>query len=156
MFTTPNARLRAALAAAAALLVRGAAAPTSAASPDGIGISFVQDENGADAVQLSFNPDRFVGAVPNPFAWIAFGGGMNRCIGAPFANMEMDVTLRILLREFRFVPTDAPAERRRNRGITIAPRRGGRAVVYRRSARASSTAEPVSMAEHGNGRSGKR
>ena len=40
----------------------------------------------------SFNPDRFVGAsAPKPFAWIPFGGGVNRCIGAALANMEMDV-----------------------------------------------------------------
>ena len=45
---------------------------------------------------------------PNPFAWIAFGGGMNRCIGAAFATMEMDVALRTLLREFRFAPTEVP------------------------------------------------
>ena len=43
----------------------------------------------------SFNPDRFVGVgAPKPFAWIPFGGGVNRCIGAALANMEMDVTLR--------------------------------------------------------------
>ena len=97
----------------------------------------------------SFNPDRFVSVPPNPFAWIAFGGGMNRCIGAAFANMEMDVTLRTLLREFRFEPTDAPGERRHIRGVTIAPGRGGRAVVYRRTADASSDADSVSVADHG-------
>ena len=75
---------------------------------------------------------------------------MNRCIGAAFANMEMDVTLRILLREFRFAPTDAPGERRHNRGVTIAPGRGGRAVVYRRTANASSDADSVSVADHGS------
>ena len=68
----------------------------------------------------SFNPDRFVGAPPNPFAWIPFGGGMMRCIGASFATMEMDVALRTILREFRFEPTDAPGERRHSRGVAIA------------------------------------
>ena len=38
----------------------------------------------------SFNPDRFLGAGPKPAAWIPFGGGVNRCVGAGFANMEMD------------------------------------------------------------------
>jgi cytochrome P450 len=104
----------------------------------------------------SFNPDRFVGAVPNPFAWVAFGGGMNRCIGAAFANMEMDVTLRTLLREFRFAPTDAPGEPRHNRGVTIAPGRGGRAVVYRRTAHMSSDGVSVSVADHDNSRLGNR
>jgi cytochrome P450 len=82
----------------------------------------------------SFNPDRFVGANPPPFKWIPYGGGVNRCVGAAFANMEMDVALRTLLREFRFAPTDAPDEGPHYRGVAIAPARGGRAVVYRRTA----------------------
>ncbi len=97
----------------------------------------------------SFNPDRFVGAsAPKPFAWIPFGGGVNRCIGAALANMEMDVTLRTLLRELRFAPTDAPGERRHWRGVATAPGRGGRAVVYRRTAKVSSYADSASVADH--------
>jgi hypothetical protein len=98
----------------------------------------------------SFNPDRFVGAVRKPVAWIPFGGGVNRCVGAAFANMEMDVALRILLRELRFAPTDAPGERRRWRGVATVPARGARAVVYRRTAEASSGAESASVANHGS------
>ena len=60
------------------------------------------EENFSDAD--SFNPDRFVGSNPKAFRWIPFGGGVNRCIGAGFANMEMDIALRTLLREFRFEP----------------------------------------------------
>jgi cytochrome P450 len=68
---------------------------------------------------------------------------VNRCVGAAFANMEMDATLRILLRELRFAPTDAPAERRHSRGVATAPARGGRAVVYRRTAEASRNIDSV-------------
>ncbi len=100
---------------------------------------------------MSFNPDRFVGTTPNPFAWIPFGGGMNRCIGAAFATMEMDVTLRTMLRELRFEPTDAPDESRFTRGVTIAPGRGGRAVVYRRKPDVSGRAGSASVADRGNG-----
>jgi cytochrome P450 len=105
------------------------------------------EENFPDAA--SFNPDRFVGGGPNPFTWIAYGGGMHRCIGAAFANMEMDVTLRTLLREFRFAPTDAPDERRHNRGVATAPRQGARAVVYRRTGNAPSDADYVSATDQG-------
>ena len=62
------------------------------------------------------------------------GGGIRRCIGAAFANMEMKVTLRTLMREFEFGTTYAAGERRHSRGVATAPRRGGRAVVYRRRA----------------------
>jgi cytochrome P450 len=113
----------------------------------GIRLAHGSEESFSDAAL--FNPDRFVGAVPKPFAWIPFGGGVNRCVGAAFANMEMDVTLRTLLRELRFRPTDARGERRRWRGGATAPARGARAVVYRRTAEASSDSDSASVvADH--------
>lgn len=60
----------------------------------------------------SFDPGRFLGTTGKPVAWIPLGGGFQRCIGATFANMAMDVTLCTLLREFRFAPTDAPGHGR--------------------------------------------
>jgi hypothetical protein len=63
--------------------------------------------------------------------------------------MEVDVALRTLLREFRFAPTDAPGERPQNRGASIAPARGARAVVYRRAAAASGDRVSVAVADHG-------
>jgi cytochrome P450 len=82
-------------------------------------LAHAAEESFADAT--SFNPDRFIGAKKNPFAWIPFGGGVNRCIGAAFANMETDVALRTMLRELRFEPTDARAERPHWRGVAFAP-----------------------------------
>jgi cytochrome P450 len=58
---------------------------------------------------------------------------MRRCLGYGFANMEMNVVLRTMLREVRLVPTDAPGERLRNRGVTFAPRGGGRVIIHRRA-----------------------
>jgi hypothetical protein len=82
-----------------------------------LSIRLVHESDDSFPDAASFNPDRFVGGVPKPMAWIPFGGGVNRCVGAAFANTEVDVTLRILLRELRFAPTDAPDERRRWRGV---------------------------------------
>lgn len=84
-----------------------------------------------------FNPDRFINNPPDNYAWIPYGGGVRRCIGAAFANMEMNVTLRTLLRDFEFGTTYAPGERLHSRGIATAPAGGGRAVVYRRHATTS-------------------
>lgn len=96
----------------------------------------------------AFNPDRFLGRNPDTHTWIPYGGGIRRCIGAAFANMEMNVTLRTLLREFEFGTTYSAGERRHSRGIVTAPARGGRAVVYRRKDRspmnAPSNAQRVS------------
>ena len=86
-----------------------------------------------------FNPDRFLGTNPDTHTWIPYGGGIRRCIGAAFANMEMNVTLRTLLREFEFGTTYAAGERIHSRGVATAPARGGRAVVYRRKAGSKST-----------------
>ncbi len=95
----------------------------------------------------AFDPDRYHGVAPDTYAWLPFGGGVHRCIGAAFANMEMHITLRTLLREFEFGTTDARGERHHSRGVADAPARGGRAVVYRRTPRSGPVsahpAEPV-------------
>jgi cytochrome P450 len=82
-----------------------------------------------------FDPDRFVGDRPDTYAWVPFGGGVRRCIGASFAHLEMSVVLRTLLRDFRLEPTNAANERWHSRGVAYAPATGGRAIVHRRSAR---------------------
>jgi cytochrome P450 len=79
-----------------------------------------------------FDPDRFVGRRPDPFAWVPFGGGRRRCPGAAFAHMEMDVVLRVMLERLELEPTDAPGEGWAFRGVTFAPSRGGRLVAWRR------------------------
>ncbi|HET6736392.1 cytochrome P450 [Mycobacterium sp.] len=77
----------------------------------------------------AFNPDRFVGNPPESVAWLAYGAGVRRCVGAVFANLHQNVTLRVLLRELEIATTDAPGEGRRYRGITPEPRRGGLLVM---------------------------
>ena len=79
-----------------------------------------------------FDPDRFVGDRPNVFAWIPFGGGTRRCVGAAFANMEMDVVLRTVLRHFTIETTAEPDEKWHSRGVAFTPKRGGRVTVRRR------------------------
>jgi cytochrome P450 family 138 len=79
-----------------------------------------------------FEPQRFIGNKPSAFAWIPFGGGTRRCVGAAFANMEMDVVLRTVLRSFTIETTAAPGEQWYCRGVAYAPKDGGRIVVRRR------------------------
>ncbi|HEX3361472.1 MAG TPA: cytochrome P450, partial [Solirubrobacterales bacterium] len=48
---------------------------------------------------FAFRPERFLEAAPETYAWIPFGGGVRRCLGAAFAEFEMRIALReILLR----------------------------------------------------------
>ncbi|CAJ1510266.1 cytochrome P450 [[Mycobacterium] burgundiense] len=79
-----------------------------------------------------FDPDRFVGERPNVMAWIPYGGGTRRCVGAAFANMEMDVVLRTVLRHFTIATTDRPGEKWHSRGVAFTPKKGGRITVLRR------------------------
>ena len=79
-----------------------------------------------------FNPERFLGVKPDTYAWLPFGGGRRRCVGAAFAHLEMDVVLRVLIERLELVPTRERGERWRFRGVAFAPSRGGRARVRRR------------------------
>jgi cytochrome P450 len=92
-----------------------------------------------------FWPDRFLERSPDTYTWIPFGGGTRRCVGAAFAQMEMNVVLRTLLRQFDLEPTDAPDEKWKARGIAFAPAREGRAVV-RRAARGTAVTGGVGLA----------
>jgi cytochrome P450 len=96
---------------------------------------------------LRFDGERYLETKPATYAWIPFGGGMRRCIGAAFAQLEMDVVLRTLLRQFELQPTDAAAERWSFRGVAYAPAKGGVAVVRRRAEPlGASASQPVEEA----------
>ncbi len=80
-----------------------------------------------------FDPCRYHGTKPPASAWMAFGGGARRCLGADFAVAEMDIVLRTVLQRFRIL-TDATADEKSHfRGIAHTPKRGGRVVVVRRT-----------------------
>jgi cytochrome P450 len=85
-----------------------------------------------------FRPERFLGQSPDTFAWIPFGGGIRRCIGAAFAQLEMRLILRTVLAELMpELPGLGPRPRWRRgepvrrRAVTLVPLEGAR-VVWRR------------------------
>jgi cytochrome P450 len=86
-----------------------------------------------------FRPERFLGASPETFSWIPFGGGIRRCIGASFALMEMKLILRTMLGELEpHVDSGRRwrgGERIRRRAITLVPWRGASVVWERRPER---------------------
>lgn len=49
-----------------------------------------------------FDPDRWHGPEPSPFAYVPFGGGARRCIGEEFALAEIATVLRALVARWRF------------------------------------------------------
>ncbi|KUH65367.1 cytochrome P450 [Mycolicibacterium novocastrense] len=95
-------------------------------------ISLMHDRAAEFPEPERFDPQRFLDERPPTFAFIPFGGGTRRCVGAVFANVEMDVVLRTILRHFVLDTTAAPAEKTHSRGVAYTPKDGGRIVVHRR------------------------
>jgi cytochrome P450 len=77
----------------------------------------------------TFRPDRFLDGVPEPYTWVPFGGGVRRCIGAAFAQLEMKVVISAILARVQLRAPRAKAEKARFRGVTVLPSRGGEAIV---------------------------
>jgi cytochrome P450 len=80
----------------------------------------------------AFRPERFLDGAPPSFAWLPFGGGVRRCIGAAFAELEMRVVLDEVLSRFELGPASRRPERVARRNVTFSPRHGTRVVVRRR------------------------
>ncbi|QNI08901.1 cytochrome P450 [Mycobacterium kubicae] len=76
-----------------------------------------------------FRPERFLGTRPQTYAWVPFGGGIKRCLGAAFSMRELVTVLHVLLREGDFAAVDDKPERIVRRSIMLAPRHGTR-VTY--------------------------
>jgi cytochrome P450 len=73
-----------------------------------------------------FRPERFLGARPETYAWVPFGGGVKRCLGAAFSMRELITVLHVLLREGEFSAVDQKPEKIVRRSIMLAPRYGTR------------------------------
>jgi cytochrome P450 len=78
-----------------------------------------------------FRPERFLQERAESYAWLPFGGGIRRCIGAALAHAEMAEVLRVAisaveLRALRERPDPVVL-----RGITLAPKHGVEVMVER-------------------------
>jgi len=71
-----------------------------------------------------FRPERFLDAKVDNYAWIPFGGGIRRCIGAAFAEYEMRLILREFVERAELRSVDGKPEPVRVRNITLAPAKG--------------------------------
>ncbi|HVW47806.1 MAG TPA: cytochrome P450 [Solirubrobacterales bacterium] len=78
---------------------------------------------------FAFRPERFLEAAPETYAWIPFGGGVRRCLGAAFAEFEMRIVLREVLLRCELRKADPRPERTGRRNITFSPRAGTPVVV---------------------------
>ena len=95
---------------------------------------------------LRFDPERWVGFDPGPYAYNPFSAGPRMCIGATFALFEIKVVLAILLQRVRL---ELVPNQRIDRyfGITLAP--APRVLMHiRRTDRAFARAAPVQGGVH--------
>ncbi|MGH2942249.1 MAG: cytochrome P450 [Solirubrobacteraceae bacterium] len=81
---------------------------------------------------FAFRPERFLDGAPSTSAWVPFGGGVHRCIGAAFAEMEMRVALAEILRHRTLRSASGNAERVARRNVTFSPAGGTRVVALAR------------------------
>jgi cytochrome P450 len=76
-----------------------------------------------------FRPERFLDDPPGTYTWIPFGGGVRRCLGGAFAEFEMKVVLRELVRRRRITPAQPEPEHPVRRMITNVPSRDAEVLV---------------------------
>jgi cytochrome P450 len=77
----------------------------------------------------AFRPERFLDTKVDNYAWIPFGGGIRRCIGAAFAEYEMRTILREFVERAELRPADPKPEKVKIRNITLVPAKGTRVVL---------------------------
>lgn len=79
-----------------------------------------------------FDPGRMLGATHSPSAYLPFGGGNRRCLGATFAMVEFRAVLREILRCVELETTTDVGERRRLKHVIFVPHRGARIRIRSR------------------------
>ncbi len=78
-----------------------------------------------------FRPERFVGTRANLSAWIPFGGGLKRCLGASFSVCELTTVMHTLLREGQLRPVSPRPEAPRVQAAPVVVPRHGTRVYFR-------------------------
>jgi cytochrome P450 len=107
-------------------------------------IALVQRREDVYPDPLAFRPERWLGdAPPTTYTWIPFGGGVRRCIGASFAQLEMKVMARTILEHARLSAPDERPEPQRAEHVTVVPARGGRVVLDERLSPTVTTSRPA-------------
>jgi cytochrome P450 len=81
---------------------------------------------------LEFRPERFLNTNVSTYAWIPFGGGGRRCLGAAFSRLKARVVLRTILRNANLTPNPRRLERIARSNVLLVP--GGGAVRLDRRA----------------------
>lgn len=80
---------------------------------------------------LRFRPERFLERPAGTYTWIPFGGGVRRCLAAPYAQMLMKQVTGTVVSEVDLRAVEPRSERARKSAIAFVPHR--HALVLARS-----------------------
>jgi cytochrome P450 len=81
---------------------------------------------------FAFRPERFLEDAPDTYAWVPFGGGVRRCLGAAFAEFEMRIVLREVITRCELRKASPRPEKIGRRNITLSPKDGTPVVLTAR------------------------
>jgi Cytochrome P450 len=95
----------------------------------GVRVGVVPSRRDRRGAVIDREPERWLqGPQPNPHAWIPFGGGVRRCTGAAFAEMQLREVLHVAA-DLTIRPVRPQPERARRSLLVVVPDRGGEVLV---------------------------
>ena len=77
----------------------------------------------------ALRPERHIEDGTPEYAFLPFGGGAHRCLGASLAQLEMKVVLSAIIQRFTLEPTQDEISGIARRATTIVPRTGARVRI---------------------------
>ena len=91
-------------------------------------IALVQRSERSWQNPTAFRPERFLDGAADPYTWIPFGGGRRRCVGAAFAQLEMQLIISEIVSRTELQAPRLRDEGTKLRGIALTPARGAEVV----------------------------
>ena len=83
--------------------------------------------------RCSFRPERFLERPAGTYTWIPFGGGVRRCLAAPYAQLLMKQVIGTVIAEVDLRAVEPRSERARKSAIAFVPHRHALAMTMRRT-----------------------
>ncbi len=77
---------------------------------------------------LRFRPERFLERPAGTYTWIPFGGGVRRCLAAPYAQLLMKQVIGTVVAEIDLRVPDPRSELARKSAIAFVPHRHARVI----------------------------
>ncbi len=82
---------------------------------------------------LRYRPERFLEQPAGTYTWIPFGGGVRRCLAAPYAQLLMKQVIGTIVGEVDLRPVDPRSERAKKSAIAFVPHRDAMVISAPRS-----------------------